>query len=286
MFSWYWLADLCESEGIEFVLGHAYYMKSIHGGKAKNDRIDSEKIADLLRSGHYPLAHHCPHEIRAVRDLMRRRTHLVHIRAELLGHIQITNHQYNLPAFEKAISKRGNRDELLEHFPDPVVRKNVEADLATVNHLHTTICALEVYIRKRAKIQDPQTYHLLKSINGVGDILALTLMYEIIDVCRFPSVQQFCSYGRLVKCAKESAGKKMGFSGTKIGNPHIKWAITEASVIFKRNSDKAKHFVDRLEKKHGKGKSMSILAHKLGRAIYFMMKRKDAFDEEYFFKSC
>src|SRR5829696_9001971 len=45
MFAWYWLADLCSREGIPFVLGHALYMKAIHGGKAKNDRLDAEKIA-------------------------------------------------------------------------------------------------------------------------------------------------------------------------------------------------------------------------------------------------
>jgi hypothetical protein len=49
MFAWYWLADLCQPERIDFVLGHALYMKAIHGGKAKNDRIDARKIARLLR---------------------------------------------------------------------------------------------------------------------------------------------------------------------------------------------------------------------------------------------
>ena len=57
MFAWYWIADLCAQQGIEFVLGHALYMKSIHGGKAKNDRIDSEKIARLLKGGMFPLAY-------------------------------------------------------------------------------------------------------------------------------------------------------------------------------------------------------------------------------------
>ena len=54
IFTWYWLADLCAQEGISFVLGHALYMKAIHGGKAKNDKIDSEKIAILLRGGMLP----------------------------------------------------------------------------------------------------------------------------------------------------------------------------------------------------------------------------------------
>jgi len=113
MFTWYWLADLCECEGIVFVLGHALYMKAIHGGKAKNDRIDAHKIAALLRGGMMPQAYVYPRAMRATRDLMRRRNHLMRKRAELLVHIQNTNSQYNLPAFGVRIAKahlrRGRR---------------------------------------------------------------------------------------------------------------------------------------------------------------------------------
>ena len=96
MFTWYWLADLCADAGIPFVLGHALYMKAIHGGKAKNDKIDSQKIAVLLRGGMLPQAYVYPAEMRATRDLLRRRTHLMRKRAELLAHVQNTNSQYNL----------------------------------------------------------------------------------------------------------------------------------------------------------------------------------------------
>jgi len=73
VFVWYWLADLCEQLGVTFVLGHALYMKAIHGGKVKNDRIDSEKIAQLLRSGMLPQAYAYPQAMRSTRDLLRRR---------------------------------------------------------------------------------------------------------------------------------------------------------------------------------------------------------------------
>ena len=96
MFSWYWLADWCRDEKIAFVLGHALYMKAIHGGKAKNDKIDSKKIAQLLRSGNFPLAYVYPKEMRGTRDLLRRRTFLVRRRAELLAHVQNTFRQYNI----------------------------------------------------------------------------------------------------------------------------------------------------------------------------------------------
>ena len=73
IFTWYWLADFCHKHGVPFVLGHALYMKAIHGVKTKNDRIDSQKIAVLLRGGMIPMAYAYPEEMRATRDLLRRR---------------------------------------------------------------------------------------------------------------------------------------------------------------------------------------------------------------------
>src|SRR6266536_6399576 len=96
LFTWYWLANLCMREGIAFVLGHALSMKAIHGGKAKNDRIDAQKIAVLLRGGMLPQAYVYPAEMRATRALLRRRVPLMRQRAELLTHIQTTTSQYNL----------------------------------------------------------------------------------------------------------------------------------------------------------------------------------------------
>ena len=127
IFSWYWLADLCQSKGIEFLLGHALYMKAIHGGKSKNDKLDSEKIARLMRGGTFPLAYTYPAELRPYRDLLRRRNFLVRVRSEVLAHIKLTNHQYNLPVLEKHIGKRANRADLAERFDHPSVRKNVES---------------------------------------------------------------------------------------------------------------------------------------------------------------
>lgn len=123
MFSWYWLADLCEREQIDFVLGHALYMRAIHGGKAKNDKIDSEKIALLLRGGMLPQAYVYPKEMRATRDLLRRRTYFKRKRAELLVHVQNTNWQYNLPPFTKKISYKKNRAGVAERFADPSVQR-------------------------------------------------------------------------------------------------------------------------------------------------------------------
>jgi transposase len=278
IFTWYWLADLCAREGIPFVLGHALYMRAIHGGKAKNDKIDAHKIALLLRGGMLPQAYVYPAEMRATRDLLRRRMHLMRKRAELLAHIQNTNSQYNLPEIGKKLAYKANRQGVAEYFPDPAVQKSIEVDLALIDHYDRLLSDLELYIVNTAKQHDANTFYRLRSVPGIGKILSLVLLYEIHDIHRFPRVQEFVSYCRLVKCAKESAGKRYGTSGTKIGNAYLKWAFSEAAVLFLRANPVGQKYLARLEKHHGKGKALAVLAHKLARAIYYMCKRETAFD--------
>jgi transposase len=234
VFTWYWLADLCRGEGIAFVLGHALYMRAIHGGKAKNDRIDAQKIAVLLRGGMLPQAYVYPAEMRATRDLLRRRVHLMRKRAELLTHIQNTNSQYNLPEIGQKIAYKANRNGVAERFADPAVQKSIEVDLALLGHYDELLRDVELSILKAAKQHNANTLYLLRTVPGIGEILSLVLLYEIHDIQRFPRVQDFVSYCRLVKCAKESAGKRYGTSGTKIGNAYLKWAFSEAAVLFLR----------------------------------------------------
>jgi len=137
IFTWYWLADLCAAEDIPFVLGHALYMKAIHGGKAKNDKIDSQKIAALLRGGMLPQAYVYPAEMRATRDLLRRRTYLMRKRSELLSHVQNTNSQYNLPEIGKKIAYKANRTGVAERFDDAAVQKTIGVDLALITYYVT-----------------------------------------------------------------------------------------------------------------------------------------------------
>jgi transposase len=282
IFTWYWLADLCTREGIPFVLGHALYMKAIHGGKAKNDKIDAHKIAVLLRGGMLPQAYVYPAAMRATRDLLRRRMALVRKRAELLTHVQQTNSQYNLPDLGKKIAYKANRNGVATRFPDPAVQKSVEVDLALIGYYDPLLSDLELHIIKAAKQRVAPPLYLLQTVPGIGKILSLVLLYEIHNISRFPSVQDFVSYCRLVKCAKESAGKRYGTTGTKIGNAYLKWAFSEAAVLFLRDNPTGQKYLARLENKHGKGKALTILAHKLARAVYYMLKRATAFNMDKF----
>jgi transposase len=282
MFTWYWIADLCAKEAIPFVLGHALYMKAIHGGKAKNDKIDSHKIAVLLKGGMIPMAYTYPAKMRATRDLLRRRNHLMRKRAELYAHIQNTRSQYNLSDFLGRIAKAQNRQGVAERFEDTSVQNMIATDLAVITAYDPIIAKVERYIIKTAKHHDPVAHALLNTISGIGRILSLVILYEIENINRFPRVQDFSSYSRLVKCAKESNGKKYGANGKKIGNAHLKWAFSEAAALFLKGNEQGKRYRDRLIKKHGKAKSLSILAHRMGRAVYFMLKNKKPFDQNKF----
>src|SRR5262245_1312490 len=104
------------------------------------------------------------------------------------------------------------------------------------------------------------------------------------DITRFPRVQDFVSYCRLVKCAKESAGKRYGTTGAKIGNAYLKWAFSEAAVLFLRNNPAGHRYLARLETKHGKGKALTVLAHKLACAVYSMLRRDTVFEMDKFLR--
>jgi transposase len=283
VFCWYWMADFCHQHKIKFILGHALYMKAIHGGKTKNDKTDSYTIANLIKGGNFPVAYPYPAEWRATRDLLRRRMYLSRRCSELVTHIVNTNTQYNLPAFRKKLSRKYNHDGVVERFEDPQVRKSVEVDLTMINSLNETLKKLEWHIEKTARQHDYHTLYLLRSIPGIGQILALVILYEVHDIKRFPRVQDFSSYARLIRPKKESNGKWAGHSNKKIGNHHLKWAIKEAAILMLRDSQEAKYFVSKLERRYNKGKALGIFTHKLGRAIYFMLKNKEAFDMKRFF---
>jgi transposase len=283
LFAWYWLADCCTREGVPFVVGHAYYMRLIHGAKAKNDKIDAHKIARLLRGGNFPLSYVYPKGVRQTRDLLRRRTFLVRQRAGLMTHLQILNAQYNLPPFPKKLSLAANRQErdVPARFPDPSVSKSAAADLAVIACLDEQIAGLELYLTRTAKVDDVQTYHRLRTIPGVGPVLALILLYEIHDIRRFASVGQFLSYARLVGCAHESDGQVLGSGGHKIGNAHLRSRPGRGRlpVPALQRAGQAK---ERQARKRGEGKALAVLAARLGRAVYHLWRKAEAFDEERF----
>ncbi len=164
----------------------------------------------------------------------------------------------------------------------PPCSSSATLDLDLIDKLDELTARVELYLTRTAKVDDVQTYHRLRSVPGIGPILALVLLYEIHDIRRFDNVGQFLSYARLVRCDHESAGKKLGCGGKKIGNAHLRWAFAEAVCLFLRGSERARAWKQQQEKKRGPGKALAILAARLARAVYHMLHKQQAFDEERF----
>jgi transposase len=278
LFTWSWLADRWAREGLPFVVGPALSMTAIHGGNANNDTIDSQKIAVLLRGGMLPQADGYPAQMRATRDLLRRRIHLMRQRAELWAHVQNTHSPYNLPDIGKKIAYQGNRDGVAERVADPAVQKSLEVDLGLITYSDQLLTDLELSIVKSAKQHDANTFDRRRSSPGGGKILALVLLYEIHDSHRCPRVQDVVSSCRWVKCAQESAGQRYGTSGATMGNAYLKGAFSAAAVLCLRANPAGQRYLARVENQHGTGKALTVRAHKLARAVFSMCTRQTAFD--------
>ncbi len=170
-------------------------------------------------------------------------------------------------------------------FADESIRFMLDADVRVVEYLDATITKLESHLIRHAKVDDPIRFQLLRTIPGVGPVLAMVMLYEVHDIDRFEGIGQFVSYARLVACEHESAGKKLGTGGRKIGNAHLKWAFGEAASLLIRSTDEGKAFMQKMTKQRGKARACALLAAKIGRAVYWIMKRKQPFDAEKFWKS-
>jgi transposase len=283
MFGWYWLADACQAAHLTFVLAHALYLRAIHGGKNKNDRIDSEKITHLLRSNLIPPSYVYPAEKRPLRALLRQRIFYVWRRSELLARIYSHQLAHNRIPVRQTRRVRDDWEEaLLKAEPHPLRQLALKNDLVMIKHFDSQLSQLEAELQRQTKQAASRDYALLQSVPGIGENLGLTILHEIGEIGRFPTVKDFLSYCRLVKGTVASAGKIKGLRGAKLGNPYLRWAFGEAAVIAKRDHFLVGPLSQRLEAQMNgnKFKANTVVAIKLARAVYFMLKHKTVFDPE------
>ena len=282
-YNWYWLADGCHAAGLPFYLGHALYMKAIHGGKKKNDRLDAQTLTNLMRTNYFPEAYAYPREMRATRDLLRRRHRYVALRAACYTHIQNTfTQQAILDSLSGEVKRKSSRRQIPSLLPDPDLHMSVDCDLDLVDALDPVIHRIEKQVLAQAKHHDRNAFSILMTTPGVGEMLALTILYEIHTITRFRSASAFSSYSRVVKVERTSVGKKTKGGNQKIGNPHLKWAFSEIILVAQTSSPLIKKYYEKLKSKHEPGKAKSIIAHKFAVAIYYMLKNRQAFDEKRF----
>ena len=275
-YNWYWLVDGLMAEGYKLHLANTAAIQQYEGLKYTDDHSDARWLAHLLRLEVLPEGHIYPRADRPVRDLLRKRSQMVRQRTTNLLSIQ------NLLTRNTGSSLSANRvkgldvqqvDQLL---PDGELALAVKANLSVMSRADEQVELLEQTVTQRVQLR-PQ-FSFLKSVPGIGEILALTIMLETGDIRRFCSVGNFASYCRCVGSQKISNGKKKGQGNTKNGNKYLSWAFVEAAHFAIRYNSKIKSFYQRKKAKTKIVVAIKAVAHKLCRACYYIMRDRVAFN--------
>jgi transposase len=275
-YNWYWLVDGLMDAGYQVHLVNTAAVKQYEGLKHTDDDTDAFWLAHLLRLGILPTGYIYPKQIRALRDLLRKRGQLVQQRT---AHIISIENLYARNCGNRIncnTVKRLTKEQIQEQFENPNLSLAIESNLNIMNALAIQIKVLEHAVLKQARL-DPR-YQYLLSIGGIGQILALTIMLETGNIERFEKVGNYTSYCRCVGSVKLSNGKKKGKGNTKNGNKYLAWAFVEAANFAIRYNERAKRFYQRKAEKRNRIVALKAIAHKLARASYYVMRDQVPFD--------
>jgi transposase len=275
-YNWYWLVDGLMAEGYDVRLANTVAMKRYDGLKHSDDETDAAHLAHLLRLGILPTGYIHPPTERALRDLARKRVQLVRSRTQhVLAVENILARSTGSRPSAAAIKRLAPADVGTLGLATDVALA-VQANLAVIATLNLEIGRIEAHLLEGAKLRPD--YVWLKSIPGIGEVLAIVIMLETGDVSRFAQVGNFASYARCVDSARYSNGRKKGEGNTKNGNAYLVWAFVEAANFARRYSDEARRFFERKKARTNSIVATKALAHKLARASYHMLKEGQPFD--------
>jgi len=275
-YNWYWLVDGLKDAGFDVKLANTVAMKRYDGLKHSDDQDDAAFLAHLLRLGILPTGYVHPPQERALRDLARKRIQLVRSRTQhVLAVENIMARQLGHRLSSAAVKRLSST--MIDNLglPDDVALA-ISANVAVIETLNIQIHCLEERLLRGVRLR-PE-YALLKSMPGVGEVLATVIMLETGSIDRFADVGKFVSYARCVNSAHYSNGKKKGEGNTKNGNAYLIWAFVEAANFARRFNEEAKRFFDKKKAKTNNVVATKALAHKLARASYHMLKEKQPFD--------
>ena len=281
-FNWYWLVDLLMDEGYQLHLANPAGIQKYKGLKHSDDNHDAFWLAHLLRLGILPEGYIYPKDERPIRDLLRKRGHLVRLRTSLINSLQgiiSRNCGCKLSGNKIKAIKEDKVSPLLDGQDDISLSGTVSKE--TIDYLGRQIRKVENAVLGKVKLKEE--FSKLLTMAGVGKILALTIMLETGSIGRFPKVGDFASYCRKVPSGWTSNGKKKGKGNAKNGNKYLAWAFSEASELSRRYDDHARAFYNRKAAKKNFMVAHSALAHKLARAAYYVMRDHVAFDPQKLF---
>ena len=275
-YNWYWLADGLMAAGYEVKLANTVAMKRYDGLKHSGDEDDAAHLAHLLRLGILPTGYIHPPCERGLRDLARKRIQLVRSRtAHVLAVENILARELGATLSSNVI-KRLTAEQVSTFELSADVALAVKSNVAVIEVLNREVERLEARLLESVRLR-PE-YALLRSIPGIGEVLAIVIMLETGDIGRFAEVGNFASYARCVDSARYSNGKKKGEGNTRNGNAYLVWAFIEAANFARRFSDEARRFFDKKKAKTNSVVATKALAHKLARASYHIPKEKQPFD--------
>jgi transposase len=275
-FNWYWLVDGLMDAGHRVHLTNTWAVKQWEGLKYTDDRHDARWLAHLLALGILPEGYIYPKEERPVRDLLRRRAFLVRKRTSFLLSMRGAFECRTGMRTRSADVKRWTAADVEAHLDDPAAVLGITCLLEPLKVLTAQIQTIEKEVLARARLRDE--FAPLQTVWGIGKVLALTIMYEVGDIARFPKVGNFASYCRLVKTARLSVGKSKGTGNRKNGNPYLSWAFSEAAHFAVRHHEVAGRYFQRKRSKTNGIVAIRALAHKLARASYYVVRDQVDFD--------
>lgn len=276
-YNWYWLVDGLMDAGYSVKLVNTAAVKKYDGMKYSGDEHDARHLAHLLRLGILPTGYIYPKKERAVRDLLRKRAQLVRCRTAQILSIQnlvTRNSGHGIAANDIRDLDEGALKELCGG--NQMRALAVQGNLTVLRCLDAQIHSLELVALKQAKLK-PQFEKLL-SVDGIGNILGMTIMYEAGDMERFAKVGQFASYARCVNSSRWSNGKKKGEGNRKNGNKYLSWAFMEAANFAIRYNERIRAFYQRKQSKTHRVVALKTVAHKLARACYHVLTDQVEFD--------
>jgi transposase len=283
-FNWYWLVDTLMHAGYRVHLANPAAIQKYKGLKHSDDSSDALWLAEMLRLGILPEGYIYPPEERPIRDLLRKRTHLVKLRTSLVNSLK------NIIVRNRGDSLSGDKiKQLTQDNVSPLLNSQEDLELSgrvskeTIDYLTRQITKIERAIETKVKLK-PE-YSLLRTIPGVGPILSLTIMMETGPISRFPGVGNYASYCRKVPTIWTSNDKKKGNGNKKNGNKYLAWAFSEAAEMARRFDPAIRAYYNRKASKTNFMVAHSALGHKLARAAYYIMRDNVPFDRERLFSS-
>ena len=275
-YNWYWLVDGLMEQGYKVHLANTAAIQQYEGLKYTDDNSDARWLAHLLRLGVLPEGYIYPRAERPVRDLLRKRSQMVRQRTTNLLSIQNLVTRNTGSSLSAKRVKGLDVQQVDELLPNGDLALALKANLSVMCSADEQTEILERTVTERVKLR-PQ-FSFLKTVPGIGQILALTIMLETGDIGRFSSVGNFASYCRCVGSQKISNGKKKGKGNTKNGNKYLAWAFVEAAHFAIQFNSRIKSFYQRKKAKTKGVVAIKAVAHKLCRACYYIMRDRVAFD--------